>query len=366
LACLSCKILLTLSIISTKKKAMSVKLFAILLLGSLFAGAWLVSWPAAPSKNSNPNPQPINSKLPSNNPVELGKVNWLRDLDAGTAEAEKTGKPLLILFQEVPGCSNCTRYGSVTLSHPLLVEAIETYFVPVCIYNNKGGKDAEALQKFQEPAWNNPVVRIVRKDHSAVVPRIFDFRSSAALASGIIQALQTESVEVPAYVQLLEDELLAREATPETATFSMYCFWSGEKAFGTIPGVIETAPGFQDGREVVRVQYNPAVVSKADLDKLSKPKGITACAKNDGFRTDREPKYYLAQTHWKAVPMTSLQACRANALVGSGQLPTPVLSPRQVVLGRYVQAHPKAKWKNAIGAADLVKAWENTVAQVEQ
>lgn len=36
-------------------------------------------------------------------PVELGDVQWMRDLDAATAKAKADKKPLLILFQEVPG-----------------------------------------------------------------------------------------------------------------------------------------------------------------------------------------------------------------------------------------------------------------------
>lgn len=36
-------------------------------------------------------------------PVELGQVRWGRDFDAGLAESSATGKPLLLLFQEVPG-----------------------------------------------------------------------------------------------------------------------------------------------------------------------------------------------------------------------------------------------------------------------
>lgn len=330
------------------------KLLVLLFIGALLAGAWLVAWP---EPRTSPASTAVHATPPSNNPVELGAVHWLRDLDAGTAEAERTGKPMLILFQEVPGCSNCTRYGSVTLSHPLIVEAIESHFVPVCIYNNKGGKDAEALKKFNEPAWNNPVVRIVGKDLSAITSRISDFRSSAVLVSGMLQAMRARGLAAPAYLELLEEELLAREARLETATFSMYCFWSGEKTFGAIPGVIETAPGFQDGREVVRVVYNPAKVSKAELEKQTQPNGIAACAKNEGFRTDREPKYYLAQSLWKFVPMTSLQACRANSLVGNGQSPEPVLSPRQLELYQTIRTNPKRKWKNAIGAVDLVEAW---------
>lgn len=36
-------------------------------------------------------------------PVELGKVKWMRDHDAAFAKAKKADKPVLLLFQEVPG-----------------------------------------------------------------------------------------------------------------------------------------------------------------------------------------------------------------------------------------------------------------------
>ena len=36
-------------------------------------------------------------------PVELGAVDWGRDFDAAASQARKAGKPLLVLFQEVPG-----------------------------------------------------------------------------------------------------------------------------------------------------------------------------------------------------------------------------------------------------------------------
>jgi hypothetical protein len=289
-------------------------------------------------------------------PEELGLVHWLRDLDAGRAEAQKTGKPILILFQEVPGCSNCTRYGNFTLSHPLIVEAIETYFVPVCIYNNKGGKDGEALKTFGEPAWNNPVVRMVQPDNKDLVPRISNFNSPAQLVRGIRNALQTTSVAIPKYLDLLLEELAAREIGLETATFSMSCFWSGEGTFGSIPGVVETEPGYQDGKEVVKVQFDPSVVKKADLEALTQPKGIKTCGWNGGFSSDREPKYYLAQTDYKFVPMTSLQACRANSMVGKNQPPNAILSPRQLAILEKAQQNPKGKTKNAIGK-DLKKAW---------
>ena len=41
--------------------------------------------------------------LPFPGPPELGMVHWSRDLDASLARARKSGKPVLVLFQEVPG-----------------------------------------------------------------------------------------------------------------------------------------------------------------------------------------------------------------------------------------------------------------------
>ena len=37
------------------------------------------------------------------NPVELGLVEWRRGFDAAAAEARAAGRPLLVLFDEVPG-----------------------------------------------------------------------------------------------------------------------------------------------------------------------------------------------------------------------------------------------------------------------
>ena len=36
-------------------------------------------------------------------PVELGAIDWLRDFDGALEQARKSGKPMLVLFQEVPG-----------------------------------------------------------------------------------------------------------------------------------------------------------------------------------------------------------------------------------------------------------------------
>ena len=35
--------------------------------------------------------------------VEVGTVKWGRDLDAALASSKESGKPVFVLFQEVPG-----------------------------------------------------------------------------------------------------------------------------------------------------------------------------------------------------------------------------------------------------------------------
>ena len=39
----------------------------------------------------------------ANNPKELGKVAWQRDLDKALARSKRTHKPIFLFFQEVPG-----------------------------------------------------------------------------------------------------------------------------------------------------------------------------------------------------------------------------------------------------------------------
>jgi len=40
-------------------------------------------------------------------PIELGKVSWMRNFDEGILKSKKENKPIFLLFQEVPGCSTC-------------------------------------------------------------------------------------------------------------------------------------------------------------------------------------------------------------------------------------------------------------------
>lgn len=304
------------------------------------------------------------------NPIELGKVNWLRDYQAALQQSKQQNKLVFILFQEVPGCATCQYYGKNVLSHPLIVEAIEDLFVPLAVHNNKGGADKAVLDRYREPAWNNPVVRLVDSRGEDLMPRLSGNYSALGAAEFMIYALQRANKDVPLYLQLLRDELRARKDGTRKATFAMYCFWTGEKQYGQLDGVISTRAGFMDGHEVVEVEYDPSVIT---LEKLIKAGKNSSCAdrlytheqgqeptakqllgtgkvtSTKSFRSDRQPKYYLSRSHYRAVPMTELQAARANALMGQGQSPNAVLSPRQVQYANSLAVQGRSDFENLIG-----------------
>ena len=312
------------------------------------------------------------------NPIELGKVNWIRNFEEGLSASSKAKKPVFLLFQEVPGCSTCRNYGQNVLSHPLIVEAIENLFIPVAIHNNKGGTDAKVLKYFGEPSWNNPVVRIVNAEKQNLVERVNGNYTQLGIVQAMRTALQAEELTVPAYLSLLEEELIAEKMGVEKATFSMYCFWTGEKEIGQLDGVVETQAGFMNGREVVTVKYNPTVIEYQNLlaeankaqcashvytendqqiKDTKKILGERGVSKTGHFRQDKDPKYYLGRTDYQFIPMTQLQAVKVNSLIGKGQSPNDLLSPRQLEILAVVKANPKKKWKSLINM-DLIKGWE--------
>lgn len=188
---------------------------------------------------------------------EAGVVAWGRDLDTALGASRTSGRPVLALFQEIPGCAGCKQFGRDVLSNPLLVEAIETEFTPLLIQNNKPGKDAEVLRRFAEPAWNYQVVRFLDAAGNDIIPRQDQVWETGPLAERMIAALSKAKRPVPPYLSLLAAEHSARL---KQAVFAMHCFWTGEMALGQLDGVITTEAGFMGGREVTLVSYDPQVI----------------------------------------------------------------------------------------------------------
>lgn len=274
------------------------------------------------------------------NPEELGQIGWQTDFAAAQAESTRTGKPMLVLFDEIPGCSTVKGFGNAVLSDPIVAEAAEALFVPTLVYNNKP-EHLALLESFGEPTWNNPVVRIMRPDRTELVPRHAGDYSVSGLLKAMRAALKADGRPVPPWLSL---------ATPprqtETATFGMYCFWSGEVAIGGLEGVVSTDAGFLDGHEVVEVSYDPSVIPFETLYRMAKAAGqadrvfarsaAQAAAVPGAVRTDapirasgKDTKYQMRRHALATVPMSATQRARVNAAIGRGQDPSGYLSPRQ-------------------------------------
>jgi hypothetical protein len=101
----------------------------------------------------------------------------------------------------VPGCSGTQQFGKDVLSHPRIVEAIENEFIPILIYNNRGGRDAEILAQFNEPTWNYQVIRFLDSSGNDIIPRKDRIWTLGAVASRLSEALRAAGRNVPLYLQ---------------------------------------------------------------------------------------------------------------------------------------------------------------------
>ena len=294
---------------------------------------------------------------PKNQDEELGKVAWYRDFEVATNISEKENKPVFILFQEVPGCSTCRNYGHHVMSNPLLVEAIENEFIPLAIFNNKGGKDKVILKKYNEPTWNNPVVRIVDHSGKNLTKRISGDYSALAVYKAIVEVLENNQKEIPKYLQLLGEELQGATKPKETY-YSMYCFWSGEKQLGSQAGVLDTQAGFMNGKEVVKVTYNPAILEDTSLTSFAKLHKMAPINKDNSYRpAHRDEDYYLQHSRFKYLPLSTLQRTKINSALGNRNDATKYLSPKQTrwlkninSIGKDIRFHKEfgVAWSEAI------------------
>ncbi len=142
------------------------------------------------------------------------------------------------------------------------------------------------------------------------------------------------------------------EPEPTTATFSMYCYWTGEATLGRVDGVLASRIGHWGGSEIVQVDYDPAQTGLAELVDTLKRQGsfysvvvagddekleaARSVADNDlARRRGRphfiEPKHSLRQRHPEllALDLTERQAILLNSWSYFGGTMPDVLTPEQ-------------------------------------
>ena len=269
--------------------------------------------------------------------IEVGLVSWQRDFEKSLAKSKELKKPVLALFQEVPGCHGCQTFGKEVLSNKKLVKKIEDNFIPVLIYNNRGGKDSELLKRYKEPSWNYQVIRFLNSDGKDIIPRRDKVWSLAETNKRIDQALKvfqqkntaSLAADPAARGQLsqISNDTGANKAQSELSevAFSQHCFWTGERKIGALDGVKKTEAGFYDGREVTRVWFDADKISAQTLGNKAKSFGVA----NKTYEVDKtfkssyrkapesDQKRQLRGTGIKTKDLNDFQATKVNAFIRS-------------------------------------------------
>lgn len=243
-----------------------------------------------------------------------------------------------------------------------MVEAIEDAFVPVLIYNNKSS-DSALLAKFNEPSWNNPIVRFLNTDGKDLIERKSGVWTVGPMAARMAAALKAAKREVPSYLSSLAID----SSKLEIATFAMHCYWTGEARLGAIDGVMSTTAGWAGGLEVVRLTYDPSLV---EYSKLVETAQSFQCAtkvfthSDSQFKTAKslvgsravefpggsrkaklsDQKYQLRTIAGvRSLPLTKFQSTKVNSFIRSAerQRVYEFISPRQKSLLEQIVAESK-------------------------
>lgn len=233
----------------------------------------------------------------------------------------------------------------------MVVAAAASEFVPVAVFNNVKGTDADVLKRFNEPAWNNPVMRFLGTDEKDLIPRKDEVFHGGVVLARMAESLEKAKRPVPAYLKLAVAEFAPKKT--ETAVFAMHCYWEGEAKLGALDGVICTRIGMLDKKEVVEVTFDPAVVEYKKLVEAAKgmdctrtvfartdaqekvAKGVVDAAKvkrsDTAIDADTQQQYHLAQfPRYHYLPLTAAQATRVNAALANGKSPDEFLTPLQL------------------------------------
>eukprot|EP00545_Synedropsis_sp_CCMP1620_P009278 CAMPEP_0119013026 /NCGR_PEP_ID=MMETSP1176-20130426/7755_1 /TAXON_ID=265551 /ORGANISM="Synedropsis recta cf, Strain CCMP1620" /LENGTH=394 /DNA_ID=CAMNT_0006966075 /DNA_START=97 /DNA_END=1281 /DNA_ORIENTATION=+ len=314
---------------------------------------------------------------------ELGAITYQYScLEEAQCEASRTGRPILCFEIQLPGDQDA---GREIFSHPLVVEAAETLFVTV-----------RTTPKAIAPSardWTR--VRVLDNSGIDVVVGISsNLLSLASMVSLMISGLNALRQPIPTYMLLLEDEETGRvrytssgcaQRTDRQAVFGMADSQIGEVEFGDLEGILSTRAGYIGHQQVVQVTYDSVKLCYCNLTRFALQRKIADIiyyltndekigarmetqrveAKSDlikhtcTIQTDVDPKHSLRQTMLRYVPMTDLQATKANRLVAMGVFNEAMhlLSPRQgEILMMSMKNATRQKFDDAVDVP-IVRAW---------
>jgi hypothetical protein len=331
--------------------------------------------------------------------------------------SHETGRP--ILRYRVPSLSSDAKsagaaaaaasdmeVASAVWSHPLLVEAAQSLFVTLCLHQaprKAGAAPAAAFGMASSldvldstgaklvPTLVSAPSTSSSSSTSSTCPTVINRRN---VARAMVRALESHrpSRPIPRYLALLLEEEDAGRG--EIAVLGTDDPVRGEVEFAGLAGVIATRTGTVDRQKVVEVTYDSHRLSFGCVTRFAlkrKVGGVVYHRTNDErmaaqveigrlgevaetvpfagtIQPDFDPKPALRRTPLRFVPLTGIQATRANRLVHQGRFDEAVhlLSPRQGLI--LMKTMHKSAQKNPHDVIDvpILPAWISVCPKQQQ
>jgi hypothetical protein len=315
---------------------------------------------------------------------ELGDIKYqFSSMEEAKSESRRRGKPILCFEIEIPGDQV---KGKEIFSHPLVVEAAESLFVIL----------RQTPRKCRQPVPSTKVRILDESGVDLVVGIGGDALSLASMASLMISGLKALRLSIPNYLMLLEEEESGKvkhrpdgsiQRTGRQAFFGMPNSQIGEIEFGCLDGVLATRTGFIGRQLVLQVTYDSTKLSYCNLTRFALQKRMTNVVyygSNDEriaaiievkrveghcdsvkytgpVQPGLDSKHALRQTMLRYVPLTDLQAMKANRLVATGVFneATHLLSPRQgVILMKCMHSATRRTFTEVVDVP-IAQAWRS-------
>jgi hypothetical protein len=293
-------------------------------------------------------------------------------LQAAMGYSKVAEKPIFCLEAQLPGDEEA---GREIFSHPLIVEAIESFFVTLYLKDGTATTE-EARDDHYHPDHPGHCTSVHTRASfldecgKQLVAPIYSCRlTRAGCTAAIISALEASGQAVPEYLRLVLEEESGRTGIDDNglptardfrAVFAVDDAASAEVEIARLDGVLATRAGRIHAQSAVEVIYDPGqvsfstlvrlflkcgfcqtiyyqtnderIASLVELERANESAVIMTDLAGNLFQCDHyDPKRALRQTPMRYVPLTDLQATKANRLVHLGKFNEAMhlLSPRQ-------------------------------------
>lgn len=352
---------------------------------------------AVPSRLPCRTPPPESHyELKRNQYEELGYLQIEFDsIEHAREEANRREQPILCIEAEVPGS---VATGETIFSHPLIVEAAESLFVTV---RPTPEEPQDERSRFFSNSACRTRVRVLDEEGVDVISPC-EHMSFAEVVGAMVQGLESCKKYVPRYLSLLLEEksgqlqALSKKRFRDIqgiALFGMYDSTGAEVELAGLDGVLSTRSGALTRQKVVQVTYDSRRLSYCTLvryalrhagvnviyfetneervaaqletrrieeciqkrqqeqqkngtsSELTHHTSIKVTERIGNIRANQFPKPALRESILRFVPLTDLQACKANRLIHLNRFNEAMhsLSPRQGLIAmQAIRCHRRA------------------------